>query len=122
MKKIRTREAVECANVFLSAENNPEVLRNSPKHANSLFIIYIVVLKLIFSMAKSQSDCANLIMNSLMTISATKVRQFNSLNIEFKTVPFNAVIITFGNEKCDPKMKKVAKNGQGLHLKDLTTT
>ena len=32
--------AVECSNVFLSAGNNPEVLKNSTEHAELLFIAF----------------------------------------------------------------------------------
>ena len=39
-KSSRARDAVECSNVFLSAGNNPEVLRNSTEHAEPLFITF----------------------------------------------------------------------------------
>ena len=35
-KNFRAREAVEYSNVFLSAGNNPEVLKNSTEHAERL--------------------------------------------------------------------------------------
>ena len=37
-KNFRARDAVECSNVFLSAGNNPGVLKNSTEHAETLFI------------------------------------------------------------------------------------
>ena len=39
-KNSRAREAVECSNVFLSAGNNPGVLKNSIEHAEALFIAF----------------------------------------------------------------------------------
>ena len=39
-KNFRTRDAVECSNVFLSAGNNPGVLKNSTEHAETLFIAF----------------------------------------------------------------------------------
>ena len=39
-KNFRARDAVECSNVFLSAENNPGVLKNSTEHAETLFIVF----------------------------------------------------------------------------------
>ena len=39
-KNFRARDAVECSNVFLSAGNNPGVLKNSTEHAESLFIAF----------------------------------------------------------------------------------
>ena len=39
-KNFRARESVECSNVFLSAENNPGVLKNSTEHAETLFIAF----------------------------------------------------------------------------------
>ena len=37
-KKFRARDAVKCFNIFLSAGNNPGVLKNSSEHAKPLFI------------------------------------------------------------------------------------
>ena len=37
-EKFRARDAVDCFNVFLSAGNNPGVLKNSTEHAEALFI------------------------------------------------------------------------------------
>ena len=37
-EKVSARDAVECPNVFLSAGNNPGVLKNSTEHAETLFI------------------------------------------------------------------------------------
>ena len=37
-KNFRAQDAVECSNVFLSAGNNPGVLKNSTEHAEPLFI------------------------------------------------------------------------------------
>ena len=39
-ENFRARDAVECYNVFLNAENNPEVLKNSTEHAEPLFIAF----------------------------------------------------------------------------------
>ena len=39
-KNFRARDAVECSNVFLSAGNNPGVLKNSTEHAEPLFIAF----------------------------------------------------------------------------------
>ena len=39
-KNFRARDAVECSNVFLSAGNNPGVLKNSTEHAETLFIAF----------------------------------------------------------------------------------
>ena len=39
-KNFRARDAVECSNVFLSAGNNPGVLKNSTEHAEPLFITF----------------------------------------------------------------------------------
>ena len=36
----RARDAVECSNVFLSAVNNPGVLKNGTEHAEPLFIAF----------------------------------------------------------------------------------
>ena len=40
-KNFRARDAVKCSNVFLSAGNNPGVLKNSTEHAEPLFIAFI---------------------------------------------------------------------------------
>ena len=37
-KNFRAQNAVECSHVFLSAGNNPGVLKNSTEHAEPLFI------------------------------------------------------------------------------------
>ena len=39
-KNVRARDVVECSNVFLSAGNNPGVLKNSTEHAETLFIAF----------------------------------------------------------------------------------
>ena len=39
-KNFRARDAVECSNIFLSAGNNPGVLKNSIEHAQTLFIAF----------------------------------------------------------------------------------
>ena len=39
-KSFRARDAVECSDVFLSAGNNPVVLKNSTEHAEPLFIAF----------------------------------------------------------------------------------
>ena len=39
-KNFRARDAVECSNVFLSAGNNPGVLKNSTEHAETSFIAF----------------------------------------------------------------------------------
>ena len=39
-KNFRARDAVECSNVFLSAGNNPGVLKNSTENAEPLFIAF----------------------------------------------------------------------------------
>ena len=39
-KNFRARDTVECSNVFLSAGNNPGVLKNSTEHAGTLFIAF----------------------------------------------------------------------------------
>ena len=39
-KNFRAQDAVEYSNVFLSAGNNPGVLRNSTEHAEPLFIAF----------------------------------------------------------------------------------
>ena len=39
-KNLRARDAVECSNAFLSAGNNPGVLKNSTEHAETLFIAF----------------------------------------------------------------------------------
>ena len=39
-ENFRLRGAVECSNVFLSAGNNPGVLKNSTEHAETLFIVF----------------------------------------------------------------------------------
>ena len=39
-KNFRARDAVDCSNVFLSAGNNPGVLKNSTEHAETLFIAF----------------------------------------------------------------------------------
>ena len=36
-KSLSARDAVECSNAFLSAGNNPGVLKNSTEHAELLF-------------------------------------------------------------------------------------
>ena len=36
----QSRDAVECSNIFLSAGNNPGVLKNSTEHAETLFIAF----------------------------------------------------------------------------------
>ena len=39
-KNFRARDAVECSNVFLSAGNNPGVLKNTTAHVETLFIAF----------------------------------------------------------------------------------
>ena len=39
-KNFRAQDAVSCSNVFLSAGNNPGVLKNSTEHAETLFIAF----------------------------------------------------------------------------------
>ena len=39
-KNFRARDAVECSDVFLSAGNNPGVLKNSTEHAETFFIAF----------------------------------------------------------------------------------
>ena len=39
-KKFRARDGVECSDVFLSAGNNPGVLKNSTEHAEPMFITF----------------------------------------------------------------------------------
>ena len=39
-KNFRAQDIVECSNVFLSAGNNPGVLRNINEHAETLFIAF----------------------------------------------------------------------------------
>ena len=39
-KSFRARDAVECSDVFLSAGNNPGVLKNSTEYAEPLFIVF----------------------------------------------------------------------------------
>ena len=39
-KNFGAQDAVECSNVFLSAGNNPAVLKNSTEHAETLFIAF----------------------------------------------------------------------------------
>ena len=39
-KNFRARAAVECSNIFLSAGNNPGVLKNSTEHAETLFTAF----------------------------------------------------------------------------------
>ena len=39
-KSFRARDAVECSNVFLSAGNNPVMLKNSTEHGGTLFIAF----------------------------------------------------------------------------------
>ena len=39
-KNFRAQDAVECSDVFLSAGNNPEVLKNSTEHTEPLFIMF----------------------------------------------------------------------------------
>ena len=39
-KNFGARDTVECSNVFLSAGNNPGVLKNSTEHAETLFIAF----------------------------------------------------------------------------------
>ena len=69
-KNFRTRDAVECSNVFLSAENNPGVILDSTEHAKPLFIAFrrFFLLRcsvLILSTVKNQSNCESLVMNNL---------------------------------------------------------
>ena len=39
-KNFRVQDAVECSDDFLSAGNNPGVLKNSTEHAEPLFITF----------------------------------------------------------------------------------
>ena len=39
-KNFRARDAVECPDVFLSAGNNPGVLKNATEHAETFFIAF----------------------------------------------------------------------------------
>ena len=69
-KNFITRDAVECSNVFLSAEYNPKVAKtvlSTPNHCllrldNSLTLPCSV---LVLNTGKNQSDCENHVMNCL---------------------------------------------------------
>ena len=56
LKIFRERDLVEYSNVFLSAGNNPGVLKNSNEHAEPLFITFRKFHKRHFSMPCVSTD------------------------------------------------------------------